>query len=282
MPDLALLGVFAHPDDEQIMSGVFAKAAAEGIRTGLICATRGELGEIASPELATPDNLGYVRENELRAACAVIGVKQLWFLDYRDSGMMGTPGNDDVSSFYRVGDEEALGKIVKIIREFKPTVMVTFDPTGGYGHPDHLVINRLCLEAFQAAGDPTMYPEAGAAWQASRLYYAGFLRSQTSQFGKILAELGLESGFGIMDRDPDKFGLDDRTVTNKVDVSDWLAVKEKSLRRHRTQNNPNSVLNKLPKGLMDKMRSTENYALAAGVPVPDTEEAQNDLFAGLR
>src|SRR5438067_13785734 len=116
MPDLALLGVFAHPDDEQIMSGVYAQAAAEGIRTGLVCATRGELGEIASPELATAVNLGQVRENELRAACAVLGIKYLWFLDYRDSGMMGTAGNDDPAAFYRVDVHEAVGKVVKIVR----------------------------------------------------------------------------------------------------------------------------------------------------------------------
>src|SRR6476620_2835324 len=118
------------------MSGAFAQAALEGIKTGLICATRGECGEIADPELATPENLGTVREAELRAASAVIGIKYLYFLDYRDSGMMGTPQNDDPACFFRSNDDEALGRIVKIVRDFKPTVMVTFDPTGGYGHPD--------------------------------------------------------------------------------------------------------------------------------------------------
>src|SRR5438270_4288452 len=100
MKDLALLGIFAHPDDEQTMSGAFAAAAREGIRTGLVCATRGEEGEISDPALATHENLGQVRESELRAAVTVLGVKYLWFLDYRDSGMMGTPENDNLESFY--------------------------------------------------------------------------------------------------------------------------------------------------------------------------------------
>src|SRR6266568_4507546 len=161
MSDLALLGAFAHPDDEQIMSGAYAQAASEGIRTGLVCATRGELGEIASPELATQENLGRVRENELRAASAVLGIKYLWFLGYRDSGMMGTAGNDDPEAFYRANEQEAIGRVVKIVRDFKPTVMVTFEPSGGYGHPDHITISKIATAAFHAAGDDAQYPEAG-------------------------------------------------------------------------------------------------------------------------
>src|SRR5438105_1444393 len=161
MSSLALLGVFAHPDDEQLMSGAFAQAVKEGMRTGLICATRGEMGEIADPALATPENLGEVREGELRAAARVLGVEHLWFLDYKDSGMMGTPPNEDPDNFMRSDQDEALRKIVKIVRDFKPTVMVTFDETGGYGHPDHITINRLAIAAFSAAADPNMYPEAG-------------------------------------------------------------------------------------------------------------------------
>jgi len=280
MTDLALLGVFAHPDDEQMMSGVYAEAASEGIKTGLICATRGELGEIASPDLATPENLGHVREHELRAASAVLGIKYLWFLDYRDSGMMGTAGNDDPECFYRVGEDEAIGKIVKIIREFKPAVIVTFDPTGGYGHPDHITINRLATAAYHAAGDPTRYPEAGEAWQPARLFYAGFPRGQMAQFGKLLDEMGIENFMGMEDRS--KFGLDDATITNNVAVGDWVAVKEKSLMQHRTQHNPDNIFNQMPKEWMDQFRSTEYYVLAAGTPLPAGEGAQNDLFAGLR
>src|SRR5215218_10038205 len=100
MTALSLLGLFAHPDDEQLMGGTYARAAAEGISTGLVCATRGEEGEIAAPSLAAPETLGHVREAELRAASTVLGIKYLWFLDFRDSGMAGTAANDNRDCFY--------------------------------------------------------------------------------------------------------------------------------------------------------------------------------------
>ena len=280
MADLALLGVYAHPDDEQGMTGVLAQAQKEGIRTGLVCATRGELGEIAYPDLATPENLGEVREGEMRAAADVAKVQHLWFLDYRDSGMMGTPGNDDPRSFYRSNEDEALEKLVKIIREFKPTVMVTFDETGGYGHPDHLTIHRLTTLAFDAAADPTRYPEAGPAWKTGRLYYASFPRSALKKMGEWFQEQGFSNGFSMLD--PDKMGLDDERITNTVDVSEWVDLKAESLNKHRTQMNPDSPFSKMPPELLTMMRSQEYYALAKGVPLPATEGAKSDLFAGLR
>jgi LmbE family N-acetylglucosaminyl deacetylase len=280
MAQLSLLGVYAHPDDEQGVSGLLAKSAAEGIKTGLVCATRGELGEIAEPSLATPDNLGKVREAEMRAACAVLGVKYLWFLDYRDSGMMGTPGNEDPASFYKVNDEEALERLVKIVREFRPTVMVTFDETGGYGHPDHLTIHRLTKLAFEAAADPDRFPDAGEPWQTARLYFGSFPRGRMEQIGKALQELGVDFGFENMDTS--KMGMDDESITNSVDVSEWVAVKEKSLNMHRTQMNPNSPFAKIPAELIHDLRATEHYALWAGTPLPEGDEARGDVFAGLR
>jgi LmbE family N-acetylglucosaminyl deacetylase len=262
------------------MGGVFAKAAAEGIRTGLICATRGEMGEIAEGSDATPENLGAVREGELRAAATVIGVKYLWFLDYKDSGMMGTPPNDDPASFYRSDEKEALGKIVKIVREFKPTVMVTFDPTGAYGHPDHLTINKLATAAFSAAADPSMYPEAGEPWQAARLYYSAFPRSVFKAMAEFIEAANLDTGFrGI---DPEQFGVPDDAITNVIDVEEWWTQKERSLRLHRTQMNPNSPFEKMPEEFLREWRCKERFMLAAGKPLPDGPAAQGDLFAGLR
>lgn len=280
MANLALLGVFAHPDDEQTMTGAFAKAIAEGIETGLICATRGELGEISDPALATPDNLGEVREGEMRAAADVLGIQHLWFLDYRDSGMMGTPGNDDPASFYRVNDDEALARIVKIVREFHPTVMVTFDETGGYGHPDHLTIHRLANKAFQAAADPDLYPEAGEPWQTARLFYTSFPRSRIKAWQKWLAENEIDLGFDNIPED--QFGMDDALITNSIDVAEWTHLKERSLNMHSTQINPDSPFNKMPPELVEEFRSQEHYALAAGTPLPNTPDAKLDLFAGLR
>jgi LmbE family N-acetylglucosaminyl deacetylase len=280
MPDLALLGVFAHPDDEQLMSGAFAQAAAEGIRTGLICATRGEMGEIADETLATPETLGKVRESEMRAASTVLGIKHLWFLDYKDSGMMGTEANQDPESLLQSNQDEALGKIVAIVRQFKPTVMVTFDETGGYGHPDHLTIHKLATLAFDAAADPTLYSEAGEPWQTARLYYSGFPRSQMKRFMQAIEEMDLNTGFRGLD--VDKFGLPDEQVTHMLDVSEWVPIKERSVNHHRTQMDPNGPFARVPKEEIVQWRSQEYYSLVAGTPLSNTPEAKHDLFAGLR
>ena len=280
MSSLSLLGLFAHPDDEQLMSGVFAQAALEGIRTGLICATRGEMGEIADPALATPENLGQVREAEMRAAATVIGVKHLWFLDYRDSGMLGTPPNEDERAFLRADRQEALRRIVKIVREFKPTVMVTFDSTGAYGHPDHITIYELATQAFSAAADHTMFPEEGEPRQAARLFYTAFQRSSMRELQRFIEQSNMETGFRGLD--PEKFGLPDEEITHAIDVKDWVPVKAKSVEHHRTQMNPNSPMAKMPPEFWTKLRSTEYFQQAAGVPAPDDPSARGDLFAGLR
>jgi LmbE family N-acetylglucosaminyl deacetylase len=277
---LSLLGLFAHPDDEQLMTGAFARHALEGMRTGLVCATRGECGEIAEPTLATPENLGAVREAELRAACAVIGVKYLYFLDYRDSGMIGTPENEDPRNFLNANEQEALGRIIRIVRDYKPTIMVTFDPTGGYGHPDHLTIHKLASTAFNAAADPAIYPEAGAPWQAERLYYSAFPRSSFRRMQEFIVENDLDTSFRGLD--PEIFGLPDEEITNELDVREWVPSKERSFNQHRTQINPNSPFAKLSPEIMQDWRSKEYFKLAAGTPLPSTPDARGDLFAGLR
>src|SRR5258708_26538490 len=126
----SLLGIFAHPDDEGTMSGGILKYGKEGVATGLVCATRGEVGEIADPALATPENLGQVREGEMQAAAEVLGLNKLWFLDYRDSGMAGTAENNDARAFVHVGSDEVGGKLRAIIPQFRPQGMVTFHEKG--------------------------------------------------------------------------------------------------------------------------------------------------------
>src|SRR5687768_899415 len=149
--DLALLGLYAHPDDEQLITGTLAQCASEGIRTGLVCATRGEAGQMHESANANRDTIGQVREAELRAAAVVVEVKSLWFLDYRDSGWFDSPDNERPDAFAHAPDEEALAKLVHIIRGFRPTVITTFDPRGAYGHLDHLKIHKLAISAFSAA-----------------------------------------------------------------------------------------------------------------------------------
>ena len=277
---LGLLGLYSHPDDEQLITGTLAQCASEGIRTGLVCATRGEAGQVHSSATATLETIGQVREAELRAAAVVVGVKDLWFLDYRDSGWFGSPENSDPDVFANSDEHEALGKIVKIIREFRPTLIITFDPEGGYGHLDHLKIHKLALAAFSAAADPQAFPEAGEPWQVSRLFYSMFSRSSMRRVLGYMKKLNLDDNF--LKLDLEQFGVDDTEITNEIDVSRWLDAKDKSLQCHRTQRSDYERWQHLPPDLLGELRGTEYFVLALGTPLPNTPEARGDLFAGLR
>ncbi len=198
-----LLAVFAHPDDEGAVAGTLARYAQEGARVTLACATRGEAGEISDPSLATPENLGQVREEELRCACAAIGITDLRLLGYCDSGMEGTGENDLPTAFIRANADEVKGKLVKIMRETRPHVVITFEPFGWYGHPDHIAAGRYASEAFALAGDPAAYaaayPEAGDPWQPARLFHAVLLFSDFKPLVDYARQHNLDLDF------PDQF-----------------------------------------------------------------------------
>ncbi|HLH61375.1 MAG TPA: PIG-L family deacetylase [Ktedonobacteraceae bacterium] len=275
-----LLGLFAHPDDEGTMSGAFLLYGTSGVETGLVCATRGEVGEIADPRLATPENLGQVREGEMRAAAQVLGLNRLWFLGYRDSGMAGTPENQDPRAFAQANRAEVVGKLVEIIRHFRPQVMVTFDETGGYGHPDHIAIYRYTTSAFYAASDGVQYPELGPAHAVSKLYYTAFPRSAIKAIGEWMRSQPqaqeMQSSFTGLD--PEKLGLPDEQISVWLDVEKWQETKDRSWAMHRTQANSGSFMAQIPEELLRKWRGYECYQLAAsrvGQDVP----GENDLFA---
>lgn len=279
MSDLSMLACYAHPDDEQGISGTLTMYREQGIRTAILCATRGEVGEIADPSLATPETLGQVREEELRRAAQWLNLSNLYFIDYRDSGMDGTAENKDPRAFMNADELEAIGRIVKVIREFKPTVMVTFDETGGYGHPDHLAISKWTTSAFHQAGDPTCYPDAGLAFAPKRLYYASMPRSGIRRLQEFLKTTGADSVFAKMD--PTKMGMADERITNRINVAPYVELKRKSLSEHKTQMDPNSPFAKIPESDWNEWRSTEYFAHEAGTPIPAGAD-QGDLFAGLR
>ncbi len=274
-----LLGVFAHPDDEGTMSGAILHYNTQGVESGLICATRGEVGEIADPALATPKNLGQVRESEMREAANVLGVHHLWFLDYRDSGMDGTPENDDPRSFIQVSAAEVVGKLVAIIRQFRPQVMITFDESGAYGHPDHIAIYRHTTSAFYAAADDVQYPELGPAHAVSKLYYGAFPRGAMraiAQWAKAQHYEGLFSNL-----DPDKLGIPDELISVWLDVESWSQTKDNSWSKHRTQAGSASFREQLPEEIQRKWRKYECFQLAAS-RVADDLPGENDLFAHIK
>jgi len=271
-----LLGIFAHPDDEGVMSGALVQYSTSGAETGLVCATRGEVGEIADPALATPENLGQVREGEMRTAVEVLGVHNLWFVDYRDSGMAGTPENQDPRSLAQASAAEVVGKLVGIIRQFRPQVMVTFDETGGYGHPDHIAIYRHTTSAFYAAADAAQYPEHGPAHMVSKLYYSSFPRSFIRQIGEWMKSQNYEGSFRNLD--PEKLGMPDELISIQLNVEPWLETKNRSWSMHRTQMDPNTPIARLPEEIQRRWRSNEYYQLAASRVGPDVK-GENDLFA---
>jgi LmbE family N-acetylglucosaminyl deacetylase len=271
-----LLGIFAHPDDEGGMGGAFLQYNMAGVETGLVCATRGEVGEISDPALATPENLGQVREGEMRAAAEVLGLHHLWFLDYRDSGMAGTPENEDPRSLAQARAADVVGKLVSIIREFRPQVIVTFDETGAYGHPDHIAIYRHTTSAFYAAADAVQYPELGPAHSVSKLYYTSFPRSGMRAMAEWMRSQNYQGPFSKLD--PEKLGMPDEQISVWLDVEPWWETKSRSWSMHRTQMDPNGPLARLPEETQRKWRSRECFQLAAsrvGQDIP----GENDLLA---
>jgi LmbE family N-acetylglucosaminyl deacetylase len=250
-----------------------------GVETGLICATRGEVGEIADPALATPENLGQVREGEMRAAAEVLGIHSLWFLDYRDSGMAGTPENDDPRSLAKASPADVVSKLVAIIREFHPQILVTFDETGGYGHPDHIAIYKHTTSAFHAAADAVQFPELGSAYSVAKLYYSAFPRSAVRTLGEWMRSQNYQGNFSNLD--PEKLGIPDELISVWLNVAQWQETKDRSWSMHRTQMNPNSPLAQMPEELQRQWRSFEIYQLAASRVGPDVP-GENDLFAHVK
>jgi LmbE family N-acetylglucosaminyl deacetylase len=223
------LAIFAHPDDESLVAGgALARYAAEGWRTALICATRGEWGPISDESLADYENLGETRERELREACAVLGVSWLRFLDLEDGGVAGLDADEEGA---------ALEKLARSIRELRPQTIITFGPDGFYGHADHIAIGRLATMAREMAGDANALPgrpaENLAPHHAPELLYATVPRGLFPNLIARLAESGRETHlWGIP---PEQFGVPPEEITVTYDVTAFLDRKLAALRRHRTQ-----------------------------------------------
>jgi N-acetyl-1-D-myo-inositol-2-amino-2-deoxy-alpha-D-glucopyranoside deacetylase len=274
-----LLAIFAHPDDEAFGSGgTLAHYAAQGARVVLVCATRGEVGEIADDSLATHETLGRVRENELRCAAQTLGISELIFLGYRDSGMAGTLQNDDPRAFMNIPADEVVSRLVSIIRRVRPQVVLTFEPNGGYGHPDHMAIHRHTLAAFHAAADAARYPEQGQTWQASHLFYTAIPRSFFLDMRHRLEAMGADtSEFARFEESG--AGWPDDKVNVMLNVADEVEAKWTALNCHRTQFGPDNLFRRLPEDEVKGMMSQEYFALSWPEPEPGLQ--LNDLFARL-
>ena len=278
---LSVLGCFAHPDDEGFGSGgSFAMFTARGAQVTLVCATNGDVGEISDPSLATPETLNEVRQEELREAMKVTGVQDVRFLGYRDSGMDGTADNNHPLSLYQAPTDQVAAQIVEVIREVRPDVVITHDPTGGYGHPDHLAVHQGTTEAFKAAGNANFTgPDIAGdqkVWVPSFLYYVCFPRRNFRKMWQTMIDLNIEPPFASLE--VDTIGSPDEDVTTTIDVTPYVEIKINSLARHRTQMDPNGAFARLPNDLMHEMMRTEYFTLA----VSQGDQPGFDLIASLR
>lgn len=280
---LTLMAVHAHPDDESITTGgILAKYSAEGVHTIVVTCTGGEVGEISDPALATPEDLAEVRARELEEACRILGVRHRESLGYRDSGMMGTADNEHPDSFWQADFDTAAGKVVALVRRFKPDVIMAYNENGDYGHPDHINAHRVAVAAFNRAGDPTCYPEQGLEpWTPKKLYYSAWPRSQAKRMQEIMEAAGVQPEQNEADSDlEEEWGTPDEAITTIVDISAHVDVKLDALAAHKTQMGPSTWFGQVPRAVWQQAWAREHFVLAhARVPVQDHED---DLFAGLR
>lgn len=290
MKDKRLLMAFPHPDDESFgPGGTIAKYAREGVDVHYVCATRGEVGTV-DPELLKPyehlpedQRLGALRGQELRNAADILGLAGLHYLGYRDSGMPGTEPNRDPRAFINADPDRVTGQLVKIFRTVKPQVVVTFDPFGGYGHPDHIFIHQRVTEAFHAAGDPLRYPDAGAPYRPQKLYWTVFPKSWL-KFLLVVMRMAR--------RDPTKFGRNgdvnlveiaahDYPITTRVDVWPYYKIKQQAWACHTSQfvGGPNRF-SRTPRFVQRRILGYETFRRVE----PDADGKhlkERDLFEGV-
>ena len=291
--------VHAHPDDETISTGgLMAKSVAEGRRVILVTCTRGEQGEIVVPALDTPENhrrLGEMRAAELELAMGELGVTEWENLGYRDSDMMGRPGNHDPRCFWQADVDEAAGRLTWLIRRYRPDVVTTYNDFGGYGHPDHIRTHDVAVRAFDRAGDHAWYPkqlEAGVEpWAPAKLYETTIPQSLRDAMRQAMRDAGKHSFWDPpQDATPEQLAeheaftkkmlVPDETVTSWVDISgDPLDRKWRAIQRHVTQIAMDSGFMLVGQEGWQQHWSREAFIRRASrVPAPDRED---DLFMGV-
>ena len=243
----SLTAVFAHPDDESVTCGAtLARYAADGVRTSVVLATKGEVGEIASPDMASPETLGEIRAAEAERAIDILGVHALHFLGYRDG---------EVDRADRV---EVTDKLLEIFEAERPDAVITFGVVGYFEHPDHARIGMLATEAFHRYRSHA---------PAARLYYPAMPRELLRQAMKVAQDRGL----GSFEIDPDRFGIPDEQITTRVDTAAFSRQKVDALLAHRTQM-ANTPFAQGPRDLIEAFFSAEFYVRAWPPPAPGEEE----------
>ncbi|MFZ0530872.1 MAG: mycothiol conjugate amidase Mca [Propionicimonas sp.] len=278
---LRLLNVHAHPDDESSKgAATTAYYVAQGVEVMVATCTGGERGSILNPKMDTAENwanLPALRRAEMARAAEVLGIRQVW-LGYEDSGM------DDPlpeGCFAATAVDQAAGRLVKVIREFRPQVLTTYDENGGYPHPDHIMCHKVSMAAVEAAADPEAWPEHGEPWQVAKVYYDMSLhRGRFAALDAAMHAAGLRRPYAAWLAEwGDDTGAPTR-LTTFVPCSDYFEVRNAALRAHATQIDPDGHWFAVPLEIQQAGWPTEDYQLVKSrVPVRLPE---SDLFAGLR
>jgi mycothiol S-conjugate amidase len=284
---LRLMAVHAHPDDESSKgAATMARYVAEGHDVMVVTCTGGEAGSILNPAMERPDvleNMPRIRREEMARAVKILGVRHHW-LGFVDSGLPegDPPPPVPEGSFSTVPPEEPTEALVKVIREFRPHVLLTYDENGGYPHPDHIRTHEVSMAAFDAAPEPDRFPDAGDPWQPLKLYYMhGFSRRRLQVFDEALTEAGIDSPYKEwLERwDPSGPDLMER-VTTRVECADFFEVRDEALKAHATQIDPNSRWFVVPLEMQREVWPTEEYELVRSLV--DSTLPEDDLFAGIR
>jgi N-acetyl-1-D-myo-inositol-2-amino-2-deoxy-alpha-D-glucopyranoside deacetylase len=285
MSAASLLFVHAHPDDETVGTGsTMALYAAAGVRVTLVTCTLGEEGEIHVPELsglaaAEADQLGGYRIAELRAACDALGVSDVRFLGgagrYRDSGMMGLPTNDHPRAFWQADLDDAAKPLVEMIREVRPQVVVTYDPIGFYGHPDHIQAHRVTMRAVEMSRAEGIGPD--------KVYWTAVPRSVLEAGIREFGESADNPFEGVSNIDDLPFGSPDEEIAARIDGHEYAEAKLAAIRAHATQIPADSWLITVAGNFGAEFMGVEYYRLAVGERGPGTGPFgwESDLFAGL-
>lgn len=265
-----LMAIFAHPDDESAIGGTLIRHARNGTEVVLVCATRGEVGGISDPSLATPETLGQVRQGELEEVCRIMGVQHLEWLDYRDSGMVDSDENNDPRALVQADPQAVTEQLADLMRKYRPDAVVTFEPFGWYGHPDHQVVSRWVTEAFPLANNGS-----------SKLFHAVIPFSKFSAVIQSAVEAGLIENPEIAEGIPEEQQHNtEAQVTHILDVRDLFDTKQDAMMSHRTQFGDDNFFRKIPRDMMVNASGQEYFIQVYPPPQEGlTENPLTDLFA---
>lgn len=275
----------AHPDDESFGIGsTLAQYAVAGVKTYYVCSTGGEVGTVDDKHLKGHDTIEKLRKAELECAAQVLRLAGVFYLGYRDSGMLGSSDNKHPDSLAMAPTEEVVGRIVKIIREIKPDVVITHNADGGYGHPDHIATHNATVKAFYDAGDPTQYPEAGPIFLPYKLYFG----VRSSKLMKIIVRL-----MPLFGQDPHHFGRNGDVDLTKITGVEYpihavirlkkqaVKIRKQAVACHASQNGGQRRLGPFRIiEIIEKIRGPRDYFMRA-YPPPTTRRKEKDLFEGV-